>query len=325
MSALVTIEDIRAAAGRLDGVAVRTPLLEAPLLNAMVGGRLLVKPEVLQRTGSFKFRGAYNAISQIPEADRGKGVVAYSSGNHAQGVASAAQLLGIRATIIMPHDAPAIKRANTEAYGADVVTYQRPSENREAVAAEIMARTGATLIRPYEDPKVIAGQGTAGLEIAEDVAARGLTLDAVIVCTGGGGLTAGVATAVAACLPGTPVYSAEPAGFDDTRRSLEAGERVGIDPEARTFCDAIMTPIPGVNTFSINQQLLAGGFAVTDEEVAAAMRTAFETLKLVVEPGGAVALASALSGKFVCTNRTVAVILSGGNVDASVFAKVLSG
>lgn len=321
----VTLDDIRAAADRLRGRAVRTPLLESPLLNARVGGRLLVKPEVLQRTGSFKFRGAYNAISQIAEADRAKGVLAFSSGNHAQGVASAAQLLGMPATIVMPHDAPAIKRANTEAYGARVVTYRRPEEDREAVAAAIQAETGATLVRPYEDLRVIAGQGTVGLEIAEDALAAGIAPDAVVVCTGGGGLIAGVATAVTALLPGTPVYAAEPAGFDDTRRSLAAGRRIGNDPGGRSICDAIMTPIPGETTFAINRRLLAGGFAVSDAEVAEAMRTAFETLKLVVEPGGAVALAAALAGRLDCRDRTVVVILSGGNVDAALYAEILAG
>ncbi|MGF1625353.1 MAG: threonine/serine dehydratase [Alphaproteobacteria bacterium] len=323
--AAVTLDDIRAAAGRLAGKAVRTPLLESPLLNARIGGRLLVKPEVLQRTGSFKFRGAYNAISQIAPADRAKGVLAFSSGNHAQGVASAAQLLGMPATIVMPHDAPAIKRANTEAYGARVVTYRRPEEDREAVSARIQVETGATLVRPYEDLRVIAGQGTVGLEIAEDVTEAGIALDAVIVCTGGGGLTAGVATAVDACLPGTAVYAAEPAGFDDTVRSLAAGRRLGNDPQAHTICDAIMTPTPGETTFAINSRLVAGGFVVTDAEVAEAMRVAFDTLKLVVEPGGAVALASALSSKLDCAGRTVAVVLSGGNVDAALYAEVLAG
>ena len=320
----VSIDDIRAAAARLAGKAVRTPLLESPFLNARVGARLLIKPEVLQRTGSFKFRGAYNAISQIPEADRNKGVLAYSSGNHAQGVASAAQMLGLPATIVMPHDAPAIKRANTEAYGAKVVTYQRPDEDREAVADAIMAETGATLVRPYEDVRVIAGQGTVGLEIAEDVQALGVTPDAVVACTGGGGLTAGIATAIDACLPRTAVYAAEPAGFDDTRRSLEAGHRVGIVPGSKTMCDAIMTPTPGETTFAINSRLLAGGLVATDDQVAEAMRTAFETLKLVLEPGGAVSLAAILSGQLDCAGKTVVIVLSGGNVDADLFARVLA-
>ena len=321
----VTLDDIRAAAARLRGKAVRTPLLESPLLNARVGGRLLVKPEVLQRTGSFKFRGAYNAISQIAQADREKGVLAFSSGNHAQGVACAAQLLGMPATIVMPHDAPAIKRANTEAYGARVVTYRRPEEDREAVAAAIQSRSGATLIRPYEDLRVIAGQGTVGLEIAEDARAAGIAVDAIAVCTGGGGLTAGIATAIDAMLPGTAVYATEPAGFDDTRRSLAAGNRLGNEPGPATICDAIMTPMPGELTFAVNRRLLAGGLAVTDEEVAEAMRTAFETLKLVVEPGGAVALAAALSGKLDCRDRTVVAVLSGGNVDAALYAEILAG
>lgn len=324
MTAIVTIEDVRAAAARLDGFAVRTPLLESALLNARVGGRLLVKPEPLQRTGSFKFRGAYNAISQIPEAERGRGVIAYSSGNHAQGVAAAAHLLGLPATIVMPHDAPAIKRANTEAWGADVVPYRRGEEDREAVAARLMGDTGAHLVPPFDDVRVIAGQGTVGLEIAEDAAALGIAFDAVVTPVGGGGLAAGIATALAALAPETKVYGAEPAGFDDTRRSLATGAPVTNHPDARSFCDALLRPTPGAITFPINRRLLAGGFAVTDAETAEAMRAAFDTLKVVVEPGGAVALAAALTGKIDCGGRTVAVVLSGGNVDATLFAEVLA-
>ena len=321
---MLTIADIRAAAARLNGVAVRTPLLESSLLNAQLGGRLLVKPEPLQRTGSFKFRGAYNAISQIPSVDRSRGVLAFSSGNHAQGVSAAAQILGVSATIVMPRDAPVIKRANTEGYGARVVPYDRNGEDREQIAATIQADTGASLVPPFDDLRVIAGQGTVGLELAEDASAMGLTLDAVVVPVGGGGLAAGVATAVNALTPDTMVYGAEPAGFDDTKRSLESGKRVAVDPYATSFCDALLRPTPGEITFAINNRLLAGGFAVSDAETGSAMRRAFAMLKVVVEPGGAVALASVLSGQIDIRNKTVAVVLSGGNVDPAVFARVLS-
>jgi threonine dehydratase len=321
---LPTVKDVEAAAVRLKGKAVLTPLLESPLLNARLGGRLLVKAEMLQRTGSFKFRGAFNRISLIPEADRARGVIAFSSGNHAQGVAAAAKAFGIAATIIMPSDAPAVKVRNTRALGAEVIFYDRWTGNREAIGARLAEETGATLVRPYDDPGIIAGQGTIGLEIAAQAEAAGARLDACVVCCGGGGLVAGTALALADRSPGTPVFAAEPVGFDDTARSLAAGERVANAPGATSFCDAIVTPIPGEVTFRINARLLAGGVAVTDAEVADAMRTAFDALRVVVEPGGAVALAAALSGKVPVEGRTVAVVCSGGNVDPEVFVKVLA-
>lgn len=320
---LPTVKDVEAAAVRLKGKAVLTPLLESPLLNARLGGRLLVKAEMLQRTGSFKFRGAFNRISLIPEADRARGVIAFSSGNHAQGVAAAAKAFGIAATIIMPSDAPAVKVRNTKALGGEVIFYDRWTENREAIGAKLAAETGATLVRPYDDPGIIAGQGTIGLEIADQARAAGATLDACVVCCGGGGLVAGTALALTDRSPGTRIFAAEPAGFDDTARSLAAGERLANAPGAQSFCDAIVTPIPGEVTFRINSRLLAGGVAVTDAEVADAMRTAFDALRVVVEPGGAVALAAALSGKVPVEGRTVAVVCSGGNVDPDVFVKVL--
>ena len=309
------LADIEAAAARLAGKAVVTPLLEHPELNEQLGGRLLIKPEVLQRTGSFKFRGAYNRIAAIPAEARGKGVLAYSSGNHAQGVAAAAQLLGLPATIVMPADAPAIKVANTRAYGASVVFYDRYQDDRETLATELLAETGATLVKPYDDPGIIAGQGTCGLELMRQ--ARGLeaTPDAVLVCCGGGGLTAGVALAVKGLSPGSEVYSVEPEAFDDTLRSLGSGEREGNPPEARSICDALLSPSPGELTFPLNRRLLAGGLTVTDSEVERAMAFAFRRLKLVVEPGGAVALAAVLSGKITTAGRTTAIVLSGGNVD----------
>jgi threonine dehydratase len=317
------LADIRAAAARLEGRAVRTPLIESPVVNARLGGRLLVKPECLQRTGSFKFRGAFNAISQLDESKRRAGVVAFSSGNHAQGVAAAAQLLGIPATIVMPADAPAIKLANTRGYGAEVVLYDRRRESREAIAARVASERGSSLIPPYDDVRVIAGQGTVGLELAEQAEALGATLDAVVVPAGGGGLLAGTATAVAALSPATKLYSAEPLGFDDHRRSLAEGRRLENDADARSICDALQAPQPGEITFAINRRLLAGGLAVSDEEVLAAMRVAFADYKLVVEPGGAAALAAALSGKLDLKGKTVAVVASGGNVDAEVFAEAL--
>lgn len=319
------LAEIEAAAGRLAGRAVVTPLLEFPALNERVGGRVLVKPETLQRTGSFKFRGAYNRISQIPEAERGRGILAYSSGNHAQGVAAAAALLGITATIVMPADAPAMKVGNTRALGAEIVTYDRYREAREAVAERLLAESGAILVRPYDDPDVIAGQGTCGLEIARQAEAAGARLDAALVPCGGGGLIAGTATALAALSPGTAVFAVEPEGFDDTARSLACGRRVGNDPEARSFCDALQAPLPGELTFAINRRLLAGGLVVGERQVAEAMTYAFRVLKLVVEPGGAVALAALLAGKYDAAGKTVAVTLSGGNVDPETYARAITG
>ncbi|MFQ5773326.1 MAG: threonine/serine dehydratase [Kiloniellaceae bacterium] len=321
---LPTFAGVAAAAERLAGKAVVTPLLESPALNERLGGRVLLKAEILQRTGSFKFRGAYNRISLIPEARRAAGVVAYSSGNHAQGVAAAAALLGLPATIVMPTDAPNIKVENTRSYGAKVVLYERSEESREVRAEEIAAYTGATIVRPYDDPGVIAGQGSCGLEIARQAADLGARLDALLVSCGGGGLVAGCALALAELSPDTKVYTVEPAGFDDTRRSLELGERVANEPGARSFCDALLAPEPGALTFEINSRLLAGGFAVSDAEVAAAMAYAFRTLKLVVEPGGAVALAAVLAGRFDARGKTVALTLSGANVDAETYATVLA-
>lgn len=311
----VTLADVEAAAARLKGKALRTPLLSSPALDERVGGRVLIKPEILQRTGSFKFRGAYNKISSLPEDAQEKGVLAYSSGNHAQGVALAAKLLGIPATIIMPADAPAIKVANTKGYGAQVVHYDRFGESRDAVAEKILEKTGSYLVKPYDDPYVIAGQGTVGLEIAEQSAEMDVTLDAVLSCCGGGGLTAGVATAVTAKIPGVSMHLVEPAGFDDTARSLVSGRWERNDPASRSICDALLSPEPGQITLPINQALVRSGIAVTDDEVRMAMAYAFKVLKLVVEPGGAVTLAAILSGKMDCSGRNLAIILSGGNVD----------
>jgi threonine dehydratase len=319
--ALPTFADVEAAAARLRGVAVRTPLLESETLNERVGGRVLLKAECLQRTGSFKFRGAYNTISQI-DADA---VVAYSSGNHAQGVAAAARLLGRAATIVMPADAPAIKIENTRAYGAEVRLYDRATESREQIGAEIAARTGAALIKPYDDPRIIAGQGTVGVETAAQARERGAALDLALVPCGGGGLIAGCALALTAAFPGIALYAVEPEGLDDTRRSLEAGERVANAPGASSICDALLLPTPGELTFAINRQLLAGGLTVSDDEARSAVAFAFRHLKLVLEPGGAVGLAAVLSGKLSLEGRTVAVVLSGGNVDPALFAAAITG
>ncbi len=318
-----TFADIEAAAARLADRGVVTPLLTSPALDERAGGRVLIKPENLQRTGSFKFRGAYNKIAQIPEADRAAGVVAFSSGNHAQGVAAAARLLHVPATIVMPADAPRIKIDSTRRHGAEVLLYDRYREAREEVAAALVAERSATLVRPYDDPDVIAGQGTCGLEIADQAAALGAQLDRLLVCCGGGGLTAGVALALAEMSPRTAVYTVEPQGFDDTARSLEAGRRVSNEAEGQSICDALLAPTPGQLTFPINRRLLAGGLVVSDEDTRAAMAYAFRHLKLVVEPGGAVALAALLSGKLNVRDKTTALILSGGNVDPERYAEVI--
>ena len=316
--------DIEAAAIRLKGEAVRTPLLESPLLNKKLGGRLLVKSECLQRTGSFKYRGAFNRLSLIPESDRRRGVLAYSSGNHAQGVAHAANRLGITACIIMPEDAPTTKIQNTKDYGAEVILYDRYNESREEIGQRIAAKTGATLVRPYDDPDIIAGQGTTGLEIAEQAREIDAALDAVIVCCGGGGLVSGTALAMHTVAPGVAIYSAEPETFDDMARSLASGRRESNDPGARSICDAIMTPTPGEITFNLCKRLLTGGLVVSDDQALEAMAAAFHYLKIIVEPGGAVALASALSGKIDMKGKTVAVVCSGGNCDSEMVAKALA-
>jgi threonine dehydratase len=323
-SVLPTFSDVRAAADRLAGEAVRTPLLSARLLDDLAGRRILVKAEPLQRTGSFKFRGAFNKLSCLSADERRRGVVAFSSGNHAQGVAHAAQILGIPATIVMPTDAPAIKRRNTEAYGATVIEYERHRENREAIAARVVAERGLTLVRPYDDAAIIAGQGTVGLEIAAQCAERDVRPDAILCCCGGGGLIAGLSLALEALMPGVPVHPVEPAGQDDTRRSLLSGVREGNDPDSRSLCDGLGAPMPGELTFAINRRTLSAGFAVDDRAVLGAMAAAFETLKLVVEPSGAAALAAALSVEVLPEARMVAVVVTGGNVDSATFAQAIA-
>ncbi len=322
--ALPGLAEVRAAAGRLAGVARRTPLLASTPLDEALGGTLLFKAECLQRNGAFKFRGAYNRLVQLDERERRAGVVAFSSGNHAQGVAAAARMLGIPATIVMPTDAPAIKLDNTRALGAEVVLYDRFAEDREVIARKIVAERGATLVPAYDDPHVVAGQGTAGLELMQQAGELGLVPDQVLVPTSGGGLTAGTAIAVRGLAPKAAVYGVEPEAFDDTRRSLAAGTLLPNPPEARSICDALQSSPPGRLTFAINRELLAGVLTVSDREVEAAMARAFRDLKLVVEPGGAVALAAALAGKLPLAGRTTAIILSGGNVDPAVFIAALT-
>lgn len=318
--ALPTYDDILAAAVRIEGEAVRTPLVTSPALDAKLNARVFLKPECLQRTGSFKFRGAFNAVSQIPADRRANGVVACSSGNHAQGVAAAAALHGLPATIVMPSDAPAIKRERTEGYGATVVSYDRSSQDRDALTEAIAAEKGATLVHPYDNRDVIAGQGTIGLEIVEDLRARGLTPDVVLVCCGGGGLTAGVALAIKTLVPSAAIYPVEPEGFDDQARSFAAGERLRNTRTAGSVCDALLTPMPGVLSFALNKPRIAHGLVVSDAEALAAVGYAARELKLVLEPGGAVALAAALSGKVDLSGKIVAIVLSGGNVDPAILA-----
>ena len=319
----VTLNDILAAKKVLARYAVRTPLLSSPVLDARLGARVFLKPELLQRTGSFKFRGAFNKISAIAPAARRGGVVAFSSGNHAQGVAAAAAILQMPAVIVMPADAPLSKRERTRAYGAEVVLYDRDKEDREAIARDIATKRGATLVPPYDDALVIAGQGTVGLEIAEDMNALGLVPEVVIAPVSGGGLIAGTAVAIKARFPDARLISAEPEGFDDHARSLQAGHREPHRAVGRTICDALMASIPGEITFAINIELLSQGLTASDAEVAEAVRFAFTELKLVVEPGGAVGLAALLAGKLDVAGRNVVIVLSGGNVDADVYARLI--
>ncbi|HEY8612847.1 MAG TPA: threonine/serine dehydratase [Roseomonas sp.] len=324
MSPLPTYDDVCAAAARLAGRVVRTPMLRHPVLDALTGGTILVKPEPLQRTGSFKFRGATNAVLRLPTEKRAGGVVTHSSGNHGQAIASAASSEGVRALIAMPKDAPAIKVESTRRWGAEITFFDRLTTDRNALADQLAAERGAALIPPFDHPDVIAGQGTVALELIEDAEAAGLRMDALAVCTGGGGLIGGCALAVEGMSPGTQVFAVEPEGWDDTARSLAAGQRVAADGKGSTFCDALLSIAPGEMTFAVNQPRLAGGVAVTPEEVLKAMRFAFDHLKLVVEPGGAVALAAVLAGHVPAKGRTVGVVLSGGNVDPAVFHRALA-
>jgi threonine dehydratase len=323
-STLPTAADVDAAARRLSGIALHTPLITSPALDVRTGGRVFLKAETLQRTGSFKFRGAYNKLSSIPQAQRASGVVAFSSGNHAQGVAAAAALLGMPAVIVMPADAPRPKRERTAALGAEVVLYDRAREDRQAIARDIAEKRHAALVPPYDDPLVIAGQGTAGREIVEDLSAQGLIADVVAVTASGGGLTAGIALAVKARMPQARLFTAEPEGFDDHARSFRSGQREKNVALTGTICDALMAQTPGELTFAINRALVGAGAAVSDEEVAAAVAFAFRELKLVVEPGGAAALAALLSGKIDVRGKIAVAVLSGGNVDPELFYRLVA-
>lgn len=316
----LTTADVVAAQQRIAGFAVRTPLLRSDGLDAATGGRIFVKAECLQRTGSFKFRGAYNRLSAMTPKERAGGVVAFSSGNHAQGVALAARLLGIRAAIIMPTDAPVVKVDATRGYGAEVIFYDRLSEDRAVLSARLAAERGATLVPSFDDPWIVAGQGTAGLEIAEDLTALELVADQALICCGGGGLAAGISLG----LPGVPVTVVEPEGYDDVARSLANGEIESVRDPGPTLCDALQTLVTCPLTFGLLRQSGATGVAVSESAVMDAVRFAFEHLKLVVEPGGAVALAAVLSGTVDVRGKTVALTLSGGNVDPAVFARCLA-
>ena len=322
MTKLPTFDDVLDAARVIEGIAVRTPLIDSPARNERLGGRVLMKAENLQVMGAFKFRGAYNRIARLSEEEKVRGVVAYSSGNHAQAVAAAARRVGTSAIIVMPADSPAIKVAGVRAQGGEVRMYDRYSESREAIGEEIARERGSVLVPPFDDPFVIAGQGTAGLEILEQADAP---IDQLLSGCSGGGLIAGLNLAFEAKSADTRVIGVEPELYDDTARSLAAGERVGVAATGKTICDALMTPIPGELTFPINQRRLAGAISVSDEEAAAAVAYAFNTLKLVVEPGGAVSLAALLAGKVEAVGRTTAILLSGGNVDPALFSRIIEG
>lgn len=321
---MTDISMITAAAKRLHGHARVTPLLTSPFLDELAGRRVLVKPECLQHTGSFKFRGGYSAVSALQDDVRARGVVAFSSGNHAQGVALAARMHNVPAVIVMPSDAPALKIENTRALGAEVRLYDRAGEDRSAIGAQLAQERGLTLIKPYDEPQVLAGQGTCGLEIADQARALGITTADVLVCCGGGGLTAGIALALEANAPGLRARPVEPEGFDDVARSLVAGHIVSNDALTGSICDAIVTPQPGDITFPIMQRLCGPGLSVSDGEALQAMAVAFQRLKLVAEPGGAVALAAALYRQDHLEGDTVIVVISGGNVDAAQFTKALA-
>ena len=317
-------DDVLAARNRIAHAAVVTPALESPILNERAGARVFLKAETLQRTGSFKFRGAHNRISQIAPEDAPGGIVACSSGNHAQGVAEAARLAGLRAAIVMPRDAPQLKVARTRRAGAEVILYDRDSEDREEIACKLCLEREALFVPPFDHPEIIAGQGTAGLELYEQATASGAQLSAVLVPVSGGGLAAGVALAVKHHAPGCAVYGVEPEGFDDTARSMSSGQRERNARMSGSICDALLTAQPGMLTFTLNRRLLTDVLSVTDDEVRAAMRFAFEELKLVVEPGGAVGLAALLSGRFQPEGEgAIGVVLSGGNVDPEWFCELI--
>lgn len=316
--------DIQAAAARIDGHARRTPLLSSPFLDDIAGRRVLVKAECLQHTGSFKYRGARAAISHLDSAVRARGVIAFSSGNHAQGIALAARQFGAPAVIVMPSDAPCVKIDNTRKLGAEVVLYDRATEDRDQIGADLSAARGLTLIKPFDDPNVIAGQGSVGLEIADQTRDMGITYASVLTPCGGGGLTSGVALALQHAAPGFRVHPVEPEGFDDVARSLLAGQIERNSRLSGSLCDAIITPAPGKMTFPILKELCGAGLVVREDDCLRAMALAFTRLKIVIEPGGAVALAAALFYPDLIEGDTVIAIASGGNVDHDVFARALT-
>lgn len=318
----MNIKSIESAATRLAGHAVRTPLLNSPLLDAEFGRRIFVKAECLQKTGSFKYRGARAAISALSEDTRKRGVIAFSSGNHAQGVALAAREMGVPAAIIMPSDAPALKLANTRAYGAEVIEYDRENEDRDEIGLTLASERGLSLIKPFDNEEVIAGQGTCGLEIAEQAKDAGINGADVLVCCGGGGLTSGIALALEARSPSLRARPVEPENFDDVARSLIAGKIQRNEKSAGSVCDAIMTPSPGKLTFPVISALCGPGYVVSDEDALRAMAVAFRRLKIVIEPGGAVALAAALY--HAESTKDLIVVASGGNADPAILARALT-
>jgi len=321
----ITIDDVRAAAQRLSGQAIVTPLLENPFINEIAGKRVLVKAECMQRTGSFKFRGAWSAISALDRTSRDRGVLAFSSGNHAQGIALAAQISGINAVIIMPNDAPQLKIDNTRSFGAEVVLYDRPGgENREQLGDTLAQQRGLHLIKPYDNAYVMAGQGTCGLEIAAQAKAMDIDSANVLTCCGGGGLTSGIAIALEAEAPGFDVRPVEPRDYDDVIRSQVAGTRQFVTKWEATICDAIVTPAPGELTFPIIHRLCKTGLTVTDQETLQAMGHAMQRLKVVAEPGGAVALAAALFHSTKLDADTIIAVISGGNTDARTLQQAMS-
>ena len=313
---------VQDAARQIAGHAVRTPLIESPALNAHVGGRVLLKAETLQVAGAFKFRGAYNRISRLTADEKARGVVAYSSGNHAQAVAAAARMVGTSAIIVMPADSPSVKVEGVRAFGGEVRMYDRYSESREAIGEDIAASRGSVLVRPFDDPFVIEGQGTTGLEIVEQAKAAGAHIDQLLCGASGGGLIAGINLSMAALSPHTPVIAVEPKHYNDMQLSIAAGERMTHPPAPGTICDALMTDRPGELTFPINRRVDRVE-TVSDAEVAEAVRYAFRVLKLVVEPGGAVSLAALLAGRARAKDRTTALVLSGGNIDPGLFAAIV--
>jgi threonine dehydratase len=319
---MIELADIEAAAERLEDVAIRTPLLQSAELDEIAGGTVLLKPECFQTIGSFKIRGAYNLISQLSADQASRGVVAWSSGNHAQGVALAGRLLGIKATIVMPEDAPKSKLDRTRRLGAEVILYDRYTGDREAIARQIAADRGAEIVPSYDSGHIVAGQGTIGLEIAQQADELGHTLDQVLIGCGGGGISSGSAVAIKALSPQTNVYAVEPEEFDTMGRSLRDGVRHHAADSARSICDALLSEAPGELPLAIHRKLNTAGLVVSDVEVRAAIRFAFLHLKIVVEPGGAVSLAAVLSKKIDCSNKTTAIVLTGGNIDPEFFSEI---